>query len=345
MAAISKAWVTIADTAVDPDSPIDATLMTGLRDIGIHLREWLGASFTAGAIQDHDHDGVNSKLVLIGPNYVRNPGFESDLGGWTVTTYSGGTVVRTTGAGNFNQGVAALSIVSTVLANGGGDVLLEEFKPVNGGHSYPVRVDVKASAANVSSKAEITWYDSAQASISTSTIYSSTNTETAFTTKAGAPLAPSTARFAKIRLTGGVPSSGSATGTIYFDNVFFADADTISIGSVAWAANNVPAGTTSTSLTKVKEIVCPFDGVTSTQFDLVTDSGGNTATGRIYVNGVATGTTRTNSSTTPASFTEDIAVKRGDLVQLYVSGSGGATGSVSNFRLLAAAPMLAPNIQ
>ena len=43
MAAISKAWVTIADSAVDPDSPGDATLMTGIRDDLVHLREWLGA--------------------------------------------------------------------------------------------------------------------------------------------------------------------------------------------------------------------------------------------------------------------------------------------------------------
>lgn len=63
MTAISKSWVTIADAAVDPDSPLDTTLMTGLRDDVVHLREWLGASYYAGAEQDHNHDGVNSKLV------------------------------------------------------------------------------------------------------------------------------------------------------------------------------------------------------------------------------------------------------------------------------------------
>jgi len=342
MTAISKAWVSIADSAVDPDSPVDATLMTGIRDDLIHLREWLGASFTAGAIQDHDHDGLNSKLVLIGPNYIRNPGFESDLGGWTVTTYSGGTVARTTGAGNFNQGIAALAITSTVLANGGGDVLLSEFKPVNGGHSYPVRVDVKASAANVSSKAEVTWYDGAQASISTSTLYTTTDTETSFTTKANALLAPSTARFAKIRLTGGVPGSGSATGTIYFDNVFMADADAINLGSVTWA-NGGGNSTVSTSLVKILEILCPFDGWTSTTFDLSTSNGGDTATGRIYVNGVAAGDNRTNTTTSPTTWTNDIAVKRGDVVQIYASGSNGASSVVANFKLKAAHALLAPN--
>lgn len=65
MTAITKAWVTIADGACDPDSPIDAALMTGYRDIGIHLREWIGASYYAGAVQNHNHDGLNSANVVL----------------------------------------------------------------------------------------------------------------------------------------------------------------------------------------------------------------------------------------------------------------------------------------
>lgn len=63
MTAISKAFVVIADSAVDPDSPIDAALMTGLRDNDVHLREWVGASYTGAAVQDHNHDGVNSAAI------------------------------------------------------------------------------------------------------------------------------------------------------------------------------------------------------------------------------------------------------------------------------------------
>jgi len=60
MASPSKAWVTIADSQVDADSPGDTTLVTGFRDDLVHLREWLGMSYTAA--QNHDHDGVNSAL-------------------------------------------------------------------------------------------------------------------------------------------------------------------------------------------------------------------------------------------------------------------------------------------
>ncbi len=57
----TKNFTAIADTAVDVDSPIDETLMTALRDRDEHLRQWLGGSYTAAV--DHDHDGLNSKLL------------------------------------------------------------------------------------------------------------------------------------------------------------------------------------------------------------------------------------------------------------------------------------------
>jgi len=63
MTAITKSFTAIADSAVDPDSPIDTALVTALRDNTTHLREWLGASYYAGAVQDHKHDGTDSALV------------------------------------------------------------------------------------------------------------------------------------------------------------------------------------------------------------------------------------------------------------------------------------------
>ena len=53
MTAISKAWVSVADSAVDPDSPLDSQLMTGLRDdlIGtaLDVDDDSGAYFTDGS--------------------------------------------------------------------------------------------------------------------------------------------------------------------------------------------------------------------------------------------------------------------------------------------------------
>jgi hypothetical protein len=61
MATPSKSFTNIPDTAVDAESPLDTTLMTQIRDSLIHLEEWIGKNYTAAV--DHDHDGVNSKLV------------------------------------------------------------------------------------------------------------------------------------------------------------------------------------------------------------------------------------------------------------------------------------------
>src|SRR3972149_3119471 len=63
MAAPSKTWVTITDAMVDADSPLDTTLITGLRDDLVHLEEWLGDGYTAA--KDHNHDGVNSASATV----------------------------------------------------------------------------------------------------------------------------------------------------------------------------------------------------------------------------------------------------------------------------------------
>lgn len=63
MPAPSKSFTVIADTDVDPDSPLTTGLMTALRDNDIHLEEWLGKDYTAA--QNHTHDGVDSALVSV----------------------------------------------------------------------------------------------------------------------------------------------------------------------------------------------------------------------------------------------------------------------------------------
>jgi len=112
MTAISKAFVTIADTAVDPASPLDTVLMTGLRDNHIFLKEWLGASYFANAVQDHNHDGLNSApiagsvaQILPWPGLVLPSG-----GGGTWDWCDGNTLLRA----NFGALLAILLAQATV---------------------------------------------------------------------------------------------------------------------------------------------------------------------------------------------------------------------------------------
>jgi len=74
-----------------------------------------------------------------------------------------------------------------------------------------------------------------------------------------------------------------------------------------------------------------------------------TAYARIYRNGSPYGTVRSNSTTIPQLFTEDLPFNNGDLVQLYVWGIGGHSAIIANFRLFGdivkVPPKLAENTQ
>lgn len=68
MAAPTFSWNEITSAATDAESPIDTTLMEGLRRNLVHLNEWLGSGFTPAI--DHDHDGLNSKSVVLADSVV-----------------------------------------------------------------------------------------------------------------------------------------------------------------------------------------------------------------------------------------------------------------------------------
>ena len=219
MPAPSKAWVVIADSAVDADSPVDQALMTGLRDDLVHLREWLGGSYAAAAAVDHNHDGVNSALVGgSGESLLKNGGFEDGLTSWTTTAYTGGTVALNTA--NDLEGTQALGFTSASTANGGGDALSAEFK-VAGNAAYRCGAVLKASVANVSAKIEVVWYNKSLSQISVDTLFSTANLSTSAVVRAHVLVSPTLARYARVRLIGGVPGSGTSAGSVYFDAVRF----------------------------------------------------------------------------------------------------------------------------
>jgi hypothetical protein len=217
MAAITKTWTDIADAAVDPDSPLTTSLITALRDNAIWVREWLGYSFTGAAVQDHNHDGTNSARVDVGPNYLRNASFEDGDAGWTFTDYTGGSHAISTSVRR--HGAKSAAITSTVLANGGGEALSNEYIPIAEGQPYSFSAWIWASGTNISAKLQVVYYDGAQSAVSTVDLAVQTNTPTSATRHTARDTPPSNARFARIKVIGGVPSSGSSTGTVYFDGI------------------------------------------------------------------------------------------------------------------------------
>lgn len=153
----------------------------------------------------------------LGPNAVYNGSFEDGTNGWTLTPYTGGSIA--TDAANNMDGATALAITSTVLANGGGSALSNEYRSCTGGENISFLLAYKASVINISSRARVLWYDAAKALISSNDIYTTAATPTAQTLAQSLFTAPATARWYRLELTGGIPASGTAVGTIYFDGI------------------------------------------------------------------------------------------------------------------------------
>lgn len=185
---------------------------------------WDNTTNVRDRMNTHLHNGADgSAKIEVGPNLLRNPSFEDGTTGWTPTQYTGGTVAISTS--NHMNGAKALAITSTVLGNGGGDVVSDEYVPVTEGNAYALFSAIKASVAGVSSKIEMLWYDNAKSQISASTVYSSNSSPTVISDVGGVAIAPSNARWARAKPTGGVPTLGSATGTVYFDGMRLMPAD------------------------------------------------------------------------------------------------------------------------
>lgn len=71
---------------------------------------------------------------------------------------------------------------------------------------------------------------------------------------------------------------------------------------------------------KKREVRVGRVGTITTKFTLARHGNSRNIYGRIYVNGVATGAQRATNSTSYVTFTEDITINPGDLVQLYLYG-------------------------
>lgn len=104
---------------------------------------------------------------------------------------------------------------------------------------------------------------------------------------------------------------------------------TVTIASVnVIAASQDSFTTTSSTYVLAKKIQMPSGGVIQALFDLWCASG--TAYGRVYKNGVAVGTERTTTSSTPVSWTENISFSANDTIELWIKNS--STNSTYNKR-------------
>jgi len=101
------------------------------------------------------------------------------------------------------------------------------------------------------------------------------------------------------------------------------------------ASADTERSTTNATYIKVKEIAIKHFGSVNVKFDLKCGTdGAATIYAQIYVNDVATGTERSTSSGTYATYSENISsLDAGDLIQLYYHGTSGIASVIRNFRL------------
>jgi len=91
--------------------------------------------------------------------------------------------------------------------------------------------------------------------------------------------------------------------------------------------------TSSTTYAKLKEFQVQKSGVIRVSFYLSSGSTGDDAYGRIFKNGVAFGTERFQTGLSGATYTEDITVAIGDIIQIYAhtgNGTMGITATIAN---------------
>jgi len=94
---------------------------------------------------------------------------------------------------------------------------------------------------------------------------------------------------------------------------------------------------------KVKEIMIKRNGTARIKFSLKCWNSSYPAYGRIYKNGIAFGTERSANSTGYTEFSEDLAVNKNDLLQIYIKATyheSYGQAYVSNFRIYYSEPTI-----
>lgn len=106
-------------------------------------------------------------------------------------------------------------------------------------------------------------------------------------------------------------------------------------GDILNSSADVETGTSSLTYVKLKEIqTIGYSGVCRIKFDMHCGVLSNTASGRVYKNGVAVGTEHSSDTDAYQTFSEDIGgFLADDLIQLYSKNAMGNMNKIRNFRI------------
>lgn len=155
---------------------------------------------------------------------INNGSFETDTDSdgipddWDLTSETGST--NQLDNTDSTDGSNSFKFIST--GNGGGNLVTDDFFPVNDVDNLQVNVDLKSSVTGVRNIIRLEWYDISKVLISNSDIYDSTANPLTWTSQNLSATPPAGARFGKLRLIGIDPSVAIA-GSTWFDrcSVFY----------------------------------------------------------------------------------------------------------------------------
>ena len=244
-------------TSTKKDVYTDSTLATAhanpvILDANGRKAIWLNGDYKV-KVEDsldnliYDEDNINPSVSTVTGNFnlVQNGSFEDNAVGdgktpdsWTLTEESGSTVILD----STDQHHGAKAIKFTSAGSGGGNVETTSFFEVTPDRPLCVSLFMKSSVADVRNVVSVEWFTSAQASISTTSMYDeSTVNPTAFAKIVLGATPPATARYAKLKLTG-CHSSDATTGSTWFDDVLVTVTPQIPQGTLGQSVTFTAAG-------------------------------------------------------------------------------------------------------
>ncbi|MDD5774356.1 MAG: hypothetical protein PHS64_00260 [Candidatus Omnitrophica bacterium] len=309
------AYNAITDAEIASGKPVCGPTGFGAKVKGNieYLYSLLGTSIAAGVPNgsfeiDSDSDGVPDS--------------------WSQDLYAGGSggIYTTSPA----DGAQAIYFTHPGGANNGGGYETSDYIECSEYLNYVIGVILWSTAAGMKNKVQVQFYTKAKgANGSAVDLYNSTSNPTTPTVFRFGIKPTADSRYFKLILVGGYTDTDVA-GTTYFDDVVLLSImPDVTAGDMLIGSAPTERSGKDTSKVKKKEIRVLRSGTYRTSFEIKTS--GETASGRIYKNGVAFGTNRTTTSTSYGVFEEDLVFAANDLVQLYCSVTSGYTYYCQHF--------------
>lgn len=186
-------------------------------------------------------DSLGAKSLIKNGSFEIDADADSIPDNWTRTLYTNGAFAIETSAPI--HGAKAIKFTRSSGAGNGGGYIESDYFEVSENRPLALRWQHYCSAAGMKDRVEVFWFTAAKAACATpsTTVYDSTSNPTSWTVQAGTAGPPSTARFAKVRLTGGYTDTDVA-GISYWDDVEIAQVELLeriefrTSGTKSWTA-------------------------------------------------------------------------------------------------------------